>query len=573
MGQVTGAPHPPRPPIPLRIASIRLVATIRSSPEAVLFQGYDGSRGRPVVILCLSRTSLDVAREAQARTIFHRNIASILDVIDDAAGCFVVLDAEVGDLCHEPPCPALPVEKAVDIVLQTIEGRLAARAQGQAKWAVTPSSVFVQDDGQVRLLDGALAGRLRGVQHSTRSIPSDVKSIGSLLGILLTGRAEIWGVKSIPGLERLLTTLRRVVGTTTDALPGPLEDIVSRAVGRRPPGFRDTLQLSAELREFERQWRLALDRELDDLRKQWQDLLATVEECAQIGATLGLRMPRPAAHVTCRQLEANHPVLTDWARQKPTSGRALKPDDAIRLGEDLQAARGVIDEQSNRLRSLAHLLRDMTASRRDPSDARLQQLADALAQFPGCALLVEAYGAALHQSAERAAGRLLAERIVKEARQLMAQGNFRTAALVLHGVPGDAPNSEEAQALQRQARARHLERCAAPRQRLDRSKSEIRAAFAALDLPAARAALDGALASGVADDELRQLALDLSRRELVALAGAFEASRQSRDHHQIAALMAQGRRADALRFIRLGLTVRPDDRSLLDLRRTLSDPA
>jgi len=573
MGQVTGAPHPPRPPIPLRIASIRLVATIRSSPDAVLLQGYDGSRGRPVVILCLPRTSLDVARQAQARTIFHRNIASILDVIDDAAGCCVVLDAEVGDLCQEPPCPALPIEKAVDIVLQTIEGRLAARGKGHPKWAVTPSSVFVQDDGQVRLLDGALAARLRGVQQPPRSMPSDVESIGNLLGILLTGRAEIRGVKSIPGLKRLLTTWRRVVGTTADALPGPLEEIVSRAGGGRPPAFRDALHLSAELREFERDWRLALDREIDEVRSQWQSLLAVVEECAQIGATLGLRMPRPTEHVTCRQLEAMHPVLTDWARQKPTSGRALKPDDAVRLTEDLRAARAVIDDQRSRLQSLAHLLRDMTASSREPSEAILQRLADAATQLPGCALLVDAYGAALHQSAERAASRSVAERIVKDARQLMAQGNFRTAALVLHGVPGDAPNSEEAHALQRQARALHVERCAAPRQRLDRSKHEIRAAFAASDLIRARTALDGALASGVADDELGQLSADLSRRELNALAGAFEASRHSRALQQIEALMAQGRRADALRLIRLWLTVRPDDRSLLDLRRTLGDPA
>lgn len=159
--------------------------------------------------------------EAEARAMAalrHDNVARVWDMDRDASGrpffvmeyCCNNLGAAIGETYEvEAPTRVLPLERAVDVASQTLEGLARLHFSGAVHRDVKPFNLLLTETGQVRIIDFGLS-RLRGERmrlHGAERVGSpyyaapeqeeapeaadaraDLFSVGVTLWRMLTGR-------------------------------------------------------------------------------------------------------------------------------------------------------------------------------------------------------------------------------------------------------------------------------------------------------------------------------------------------------------------------------------------------
>jgi serine/threonine protein kinase len=205
----------------------------------------------------------DLLREARAASALnHPNIITIFEVGESEGQPFLAMEFVEGEtLRTRLNRPSLPMEEALKIAEQVIEGLAAAHRIGVVHRDLKPENIFLRVDGFVKLLDFGLAKILPWGRESTaefspasgitesgaimgtfaymspeqaRGQPvrptSDVFSLGIVLFEMLAGEHPFEAETSMDTLSAILSREAPVLHLRAPRVPRELSEICSRAL-------------------------------------------------------------------------------------------------------------------------------------------------------------------------------------------------------------------------------------------------------------------------------------------------------------------------------------------------------
>lgn len=254
---------PPRHPDPLvgsRLAEFEVEDRLGSGGMGVVYRARDTRLGRTVAlkILPASFTGDDERQERflkearAASALDHPNIGTIHALTECADGRpMIVMAYYEGQTLHQRLAAGpMTLRQALDVAIQTAEGLAEAHDRGIVHRDIKPSNLILTPGGTVKILDFGLA-RIAGESRVTQTgtvmgtaayMPpeqanggptdarSDVWSLGVVLYEMVTGQVPF------PG-DTAPTVLYAVVHhppVQVAGLPGPLRDLIDRALAKNP---------------------------------------------------------------------------------------------------------------------------------------------------------------------------------------------------------------------------------------------------------------------------------------------------------------------------------------------------
>jgi serine/threonine protein kinase len=211
-------------------------------------------------------------REVEAMSrVSHPNIVTAYDAGEDKGACFLILELVDGYDLSVPikKGKPLPVEKALDYVLQAARGLAHAHDMGIVHRDIKPANLLLGKDGVVKILDMGLArlddaantnltqtGSVMGtvdymppeqtMDSKTVDNRADIYSLGCTMYHLLTGR-PIYDSESIVGKiiahrEQQIPSLREA----REEIPPRLDEIFQRMVAKHPKERYQSMQAVVE---------------------------------------------------------------------------------------------------------------------------------------------------------------------------------------------------------------------------------------------------------------------------------------------------------------------------------------
>lgn len=153
----------------------------------------------------------------------------------------------------------LPIDRAVDAVLDVIAGLSAAQAAGVLHRDVKPSNCFVDPTGTVKVGDYGLsvstaaqddtyataAGMVMGtpafaspeqLRGDDLDVRADIYSVGATLYALLTNRAPFEGANAVQVVANAVNQAPDPVERSRDDIPSDLSRVVARCLAKEPAG-------------------------------------------------------------------------------------------------------------------------------------------------------------------------------------------------------------------------------------------------------------------------------------------------------------------------------------------------
>lgn len=224
-----------------------------------------------------------LAREALAAThLDHPNLARVEDLYLVGKTLLIVLESPAGRSCAEvlKEGRRLDAKDAAVAVLQAARGIRHAHERGMYHRCLTPSSLVVQPDGQIRVVGLGMVGSIEHLADLTRREeplerpsgsttrpPASVATSESLEGVPLTPQPENPWVKfseqdrraDVVALGKVLRALVRGrhetdasgANASRSRVPGALETIIGRMTGdHSEESWRDLGPAIAELQRF-----------------------------------------------------------------------------------------------------------------------------------------------------------------------------------------------------------------------------------------------------------------------------------------------------------------------------------
>jgi hypothetical protein len=245
-----------------------LIREIGRGGSAVVWEARDRELGRRVAVKVIRRHAKGrpeqrlLAEAEVAARLSHPGIVTTLDVGRNEKGAWLVQEFLAGRTLAERLAEGpLPLRDAVKIALRVASALAYAHAHGVVHRDLTPSNVFLCEDGQVKLLDLGMAqafGRrkLEGgtpdwmAPEQARGEPEDervdVFALGVLLHRMLTGES--------PFPRGAAPDRRQAARLETPDLPG-LPDLVDRMLSPAPLDRpRDAAEVEQELEALAGTW-------------------------------------------------------------------------------------------------------------------------------------------------------------------------------------------------------------------------------------------------------------------------------------------------------------------------------
>lgn len=233
----------------------RLQAPIGQSAEPGSWQAFDEVLSRRVVVQCLRPgarlAAAEFAAVRAAARLTDPRIARIFDA-DDTGECpYLVCE-------HSPGQPldqmlgAGPLEPALAAAITTdaAEALASAHAAGAPHLCLTAQSLRWGDDG-LKITGLAVDAAVAGVTDTSPGA-ADSRALGQILYALLTGYWPGSRATLLPPAPRNRRGRIYQPWQVRAGIPGPLNDIASRALGLHPacpdPGFADPDAIAGALR-------------------------------------------------------------------------------------------------------------------------------------------------------------------------------------------------------------------------------------------------------------------------------------------------------------------------------------
>jgi eukaryotic-like serine/threonine-protein kinase len=187
----------------IQIGSYRILHRLGAGGMGEVYRAHDAKLGRDVAMKTLaSEFARDADRIArlrrEARTLAavnHPNLAAIHDLIETAAGCYLVLELVEGETLRGP----LPLDKALDYARQVAAGLHAAHSKGIVHRDLKPSNVIVTPEGRVKVLDFGLAKAVSTNDDSRRQLDLAAASNSATLTGQIVGTPPYMSPEQIGG--------------------------------------------------------------------------------------------------------------------------------------------------------------------------------------------------------------------------------------------------------------------------------------------------------------------------------------------------------------------------------------
>ncbi|MFN3336499.1 MAG: protein kinase domain-containing protein [Thermomicrobium sp.] len=260
----------------------RLEQPLGTGGMATTYLARDLVLDRPVAVKILRADSSDAREEArferEARTaaaVSHPNVVQLYDAGRDGELRYLVMEwVDGGDLArlireHAP----LPVDEAVRLVLDVLNGLAAIHRAGIIHRDVKPANVLLDRHGRAKLTDFGIArradeptltgpGNLLGtapyvaperIRGQPATAASDLYAVGVLLYELLTGRLPFPGQTPDELLAQHLHTVPISPRRWRRDIPPALEQVVLRALAKEPElRYRSAEAMAAALQAARR---------------------------------------------------------------------------------------------------------------------------------------------------------------------------------------------------------------------------------------------------------------------------------------------------------------------------------
>jgi serine/threonine-protein kinase len=246
-----------------RVLHYQVEARIGAGGMGTVWRARDTRLDRPVALKFLADTvTADqrgrerLVREARlASRLKHRNICTVhaLEEVDDSF--FIVMELVEGkSLAAELEAGPLPVERALAIADQLLDGLAAAHAQGLVHRDIKPANLLIEADGAVKIADFGLAwstdsSRLSstGMAMGTLAYASpeqvdgkeidartDLYSSGVVLYQMLAGELPLRAEHPSAWVRLIVSEPPPPVGDKRPEVPQPVQEAVARALAKEP---------------------------------------------------------------------------------------------------------------------------------------------------------------------------------------------------------------------------------------------------------------------------------------------------------------------------------------------------
>ncbi|MBI4474414.1 MAG: protein kinase [Acidobacteria bacterium] len=210
------------------------------------------------------QSTKDLLREARtAAALNHPNVVTILEVGESGDGAYIAMEFVQGESLRQRMTRSrIPLDAAVDIVIQVARGLGAAHQHGTVHRDVKPENVMIRVDGYVKVVDFGVAkvlpwsdaggaatagstetGQLAGTfnymspeQARGQKITSasDIFSLGIVFYELLTGEHPFKTDNTMDTLQRILSVEPVSTRTRCPELPDEAHEVVARCLEKDP---------------------------------------------------------------------------------------------------------------------------------------------------------------------------------------------------------------------------------------------------------------------------------------------------------------------------------------------------
>jgi serine/threonine protein kinase len=253
------------------LGHFRVVERIGSGGMATVFKAYQPTLDRYVAVKVLpayhARDPVFVKRfEQEARSVAklaHPNIVQIHDFGEHEGMHYIVMEYVDGGTLKDRLKQALPVNEAMDYMIQAAEGLTCAHRNGIIHRDVKPANMLIRKDGHLLLSDFGIAKMLEGTTNLTRvgagiGTPqymspeqgtglavdrrSDIYSLGITLFHCLTGRVPFTADNPLSITVKQLQDPLPVEMLTAEGIPAPVIQVVVKMTAKQPYDRYQTME-------------------------------------------------------------------------------------------------------------------------------------------------------------------------------------------------------------------------------------------------------------------------------------------------------------------------------------------
>ena len=263
------------------VAGYRLETELGRGGMGVVYEAAHNETGRRVALKLLSpelagntETMERFLREAKlAAALSHPRSTFVFEAGKDQGCPYIIMELMPGHTLKEVSEEEgpMPVNRAVDVILDVIDGLSAAHEAGVIHRDVKPSNCFMDSDGRVKVGDYGLSKSLvvesdltqsgsflgtplysapeqvRGVEVDERT---DLYAVGATLYALIAGQAPFTG-ESAAVIAQIVSDEAPLLSNVAEEIPADLDQVVSRTLEKDPDKrFQDLGQLKLALLPF-----------------------------------------------------------------------------------------------------------------------------------------------------------------------------------------------------------------------------------------------------------------------------------------------------------------------------------
>lgn len=258
------------------VGDYELLRELGSGGMGVVWEAAHCTTGRRVAIKLLNARLLESSESAErffrearlAAALSHERITFVLGAGEHNGLPFLVMELMPGrTLKHVLDREQrLPVARAVEYVLDVLDGLAAAHARGMVHRDIKPSNCFFDSQGRLKLGDFGLAKSVASDATLTRTgaflgtpqfaspeqvrgervdARTDIYAVGAMLFNLIAGRNHFEG-DAAAVIAQIASDTPPRLSSVVPSVPRELDRIVARALARNP---EDRFQTVAELRQ------------------------------------------------------------------------------------------------------------------------------------------------------------------------------------------------------------------------------------------------------------------------------------------------------------------------------------